>query len=391
VVKRIRGKKGTLVTLTVTKKDGTQEDIVIERDEVIIDEGFAKSLIIDHEKVSDRIGYIYLPRFYSNFNSKDGPKASVDVEKEINKLKSSNVGGIILDLRNNGGGALNEVVDMAGLFIEEGPIVQVKSRRGNPFIHRDKNANVSYDGPLVVLVNSNSASASEILAAALQDYDRAVIVGSGSTFGKGTVQRFFDLDRAVSGASDIKPLGQVKITTQKYYRIDGGSVQLKGVIPDIVLPDNYMFLDVGEKDYDHAMEWTQIDAIPFEQDVQVVEHLEDLKSKSGQRVAENPIFGSVLENAKRIEKMKDDTQYPIQLNAYQNYVSQRKSESEKYEDLMKPLESFSLHNPRVDLEYINMDSSRIARNDKWMENLQKDIYLEEALMILADLKGSTQP
>ncbi|MDX1683842.1 MAG: carboxy terminal-processing peptidase, partial [Saprospiraceae bacterium] len=391
VVKRIRGKKGTFVTLTVLKKDGTQEDITIERDEVIIDEGFAKSMLLEHESIEDPVGYIYLPRFYSNFNSKDGPKASDDVKKELEKLKAENVGGIILDIRNNGGGALHEVVDMAGLFVEEGPIVQVKSRKGQPYIHRDKDVSVTYDGPLVVMVNSNSASASEILAAALQDYERAVIVGSSSTFGKGTVQRFYDLDRAVKGASDMKPLGQVKITTQKYYRIDGGSVQLKGVVPDVVLPDNYMYIKTGEKDYDYAMEWTQITPIDHAQNVFKVDNVETLRAKSEERVAGNPVFSKVEENAARIKTLREGTSYPMELDTYRTYIKERKAEAEKYEDLYVPLESITLSNLEVDMDYINTDSSRIARNDRWKENLQKDFYLEEALMVLSDLQSEIKP
>lgn len=391
VVKRIRGKKGTFVTLTVSKKDGTQEDITIERDEVIIDEGFAKSLIIEHDNINSKIGYIYLPRFYSNFNSKDGPKAAEDVDKELAKLKDENVSGVILDLRNNGGGALHEVVDMAGLFIEKGPIVQVKSRKGQPYIHTDKNAEVSYDGPLVVMVNSNSASASEILAAALQDYERAVIVGSSSTFGKGTVQRFFDLDRAVNGANDIKPLGQVKITTQKYYRIDGGSVQLKGVVPDIILPDNYMYIKTGEKDYDYAMEWTQIEPVEHDQNVYKVRDMDRLRSQSEGRVMSNPVFTKVEENAKRIKELRDASEYPMELEGYRSYIKQRKEESDRFDDLHTPIESIHLSNMEIDMDYINTDSSRIARNDKWVENLQKDFYLEEALMIMFDLQAEPRP
>lgn len=391
VVKRIRGKKGTFVTLTVIKKDGTQEDITIERDEVIIDEGFAKSLILDHEAMEEDLGYIYLPRFYSNFNSEDGPKASEDVRKELEKLKAANVAGVILDLRNNGGGALHEVVDMAGLFIEEGPIVQVKSRKGQPYIHLDKDASVSYDGPLVVMVNQNSASASEILAAALQDYERAVIVGSSSTFGKGTVQRFFDLDRAVKGAREIKPLGQVKITTQKYYRIDGGSVQLKGVVPDIILPDNYMYIETGEKDYDHPMEWTQISPIAHDQNIYRVNNVETLRSYSEARVGENPVFNQVEANAKRIKEIREATQYPLDLDSYRDYIKSRKEEADKYDDLYVPLESLTLSNLEVDMDYINTDSSRIARNERWKETLQKDFYLEEAIMILSDLQNEHKP
>lgn len=391
VVKRIRGKKGTFVTLTVLKKNGIQEDITIERDEVIIDEGFAKSLLLDYEGMDSKVGYIYLPRFYSNFNSDDGPKASEDVEKELEKLKKENVGGVILDLRNNGGGALHEVVDMAGLFIEEGPIVQVKSRKGQPYIHQDKDASITYDGPLVVLVNSNSASASEILAAALQDYERAVIVGSSSTFGKGTVQRFFDLDRAVKGASEIKPLGQVKITTQKYYRIDGGSVQLKGVIPDIILPDNYMYIKTGEKDYDHAMEWTQITPVDHDQNVFKVSNMETLRALSEARVDENPVFSKVKENAQRIKELRESSSFPLELDAYRETIKERKEEADKYDDLHVPLESLSLSNLQIDMDYINTDSSRIARNEKWLETLQKDFYLEEAVMILGDLQERQRP
>jgi carboxyl-terminal processing protease len=391
VVKRIRGKKGTKVTLQVIKKDGSEEEITIERDEVIIDEGFAKSLIIDHDEMAESIGYIYLPRFYSNFNSANGPKASRDIKKELDKLKAENVGGIILDIRNNGGGALNEVVDMAGLFIESGPIVQVKNRTGEPFIYRDKDESVAYDGPLVVMVNSNSASASEILAAALQDYNRAIIVGSPSTFGKGTVQRFFDLDRAVTGAGDMKPLGQVKITTQKYFRINGGSVQLKGVIPDVILPDNYMYFETGEKDYDHAMEWTQIKPVDHSQDIFKVNGLSVLQSNSQTRVSSNEVFKKIEENARRIKQMKDESSYPLNIETYRDLTKQRKEASDKYKDLMQPIEAFNLRNSEVDMAYINTDSSRIARNDRWKENLQKDVYLEEALFILADVKANRHP
>ena len=258
VVSKIRGKKGTVITLTIRKKDGSEILLAIERDEVITEETLAKSLIIDKVGSIENIGYIKLPKFYSSFEKKGGNSCAKDVASEIEKLKTVNVNGIILDLRNNTGGSLNDVVEMSGLFIKEGPIVQVKPRTRDAYVHLDKNPDVLYDGPLMILVNKYSASASEIIAAAMQDYKRAVIVGSTSTYGKGTVQRFYDLDRAFKGAEDYKPLGSLKMTTQKFFRVNGGSTQLIGVTPDIVLPDNYQYMDVGEKEYDHAMKWTEM-------------------------------------------------------------------------------------------------------------------------------------
>ncbi|HKK80218.1 MAG TPA: S41 family peptidase, partial [Phaeodactylibacter sp.] len=246
VVQLIRGDKGTEVTLTVKKIDGTVKDITITRDVVILEEQFAKSLILDG-KEGDRVGYILLPSFYADFQNNDGRFCSKDVAAEIEKLKAQNVDGIILDLRYNGGGSLRDVVKMTGLFIEKGPVVQVKARGRDPEVLRDVDSRVQYDGQLIVMVNSYSASASEILAAALQDYDRALIVGSPSTYGKGTVQRFINLDRTIRGFSEVKPLGELKLTTQKFYRIDGGSTQLRGVTPDIVLPDNFYYIKTGER------------------------------------------------------------------------------------------------------------------------------------------------
>lgn len=391
VVKRIRGKKGTEVTLTVLKKSGMEELITIVRDEVIIDEGFAKSLILDHTSVEGSIGYIYLPRFYSNFNSKNGPKASVDIDQQLAKLKGEGVEGIILDLRGNGGGSLQEVVDISGLFIQEGPIVQVKGRTGEPYVYRDKDQSVSYDGPLIIMVDAYSASASEILAAALQDYDRAVIVGSNQTFGKGTVQRFIDLDRAVSGLSQMKPLGQVKVTTQKYYRINGGSVQLKGVTPDIVLPDNYSYIQTGEQDYDYAMDWTQIEGVPYQQQVFVPANESELIEMSKERVSTDTLFQHIDYNARRIKESRDQSIRPLQLEAYTNLVESRKEMAKQFESYFKPIDDLVLRNPSIDMAYIEADSSRIARNDKWKEGLQKDVHLEEAVFIMRDMIGGLRP
>ncbi|MFO8087052.1 MAG: S41 family peptidase [Bacteroidales bacterium] len=251
VVELIRGEKGTEVTLTVEKADGSIKDISIIRDVVVLEETYARSAILKRDKSNTKIGYLHLPKFYTDFNDKNGRNCSDDVAIELEKLKTENVDGLIVDLRNNGGGSLPDVVKIAGLFLDKGPVVQIKAMTGESRIMKDHKAGALYDGPLVILVNQGSASASEILAAAMQDYGRAVIVGSPSTFGKGTVQRFFDLDQMVRAKQyeEFKPLGSIKLTTQKFYRVNGGATQLKGVKPDIVLPDRYAYVDVGEKVY----------------------------------------------------------------------------------------------------------------------------------------------
>ncbi len=277
VVQLIRGKKGTKVDLTIKKVDGTVKTITITRDIVQLEDSYAKSVILDFPGKINNIGYIKLPQFYADFSRRNGRSCAKDIAKELEKLKGYNVNGIILDLRNNGGGSLRDVQRMSGFFIEEGPIVQVKARNHSPEILEDKDPKVQYDGPLIVMVNSFSASASEILAAALQDYGRAIIVGSNATFGKGTVQRFIDLDQGIKGNSDITPLGELKLTIQKFYRVNGGSTQLKGVTPDIVLPDRYHYFELGEREHEFAMEWTEINPVRYEQHVTRLDKVNELK------------------------------------------------------------------------------------------------------------------
>jgi carboxyl-terminal processing protease len=384
VVQLIRGDKGTEVTLTVKKIDGTIKDITIVRDVVILEEQFAKSLLLDNEQ-GDRVGYILLPSFYADFQNKDGRFCSKDVAAEIEKLKEQNVDGIILDLRYNGGGSLRDVVKMTGLFVEKGPIVQVKSRGRSPEVLRDVDSRVQYSGPLIVMVNSYSASASEILAAALQDYERAVIVGSTSTYGKGTVQRFIDLDRTIRGHNEVKPLGEIKLTTQKFYRIDGGSTQLRGVEPDIVLPDNFYYIKTGERDREYAMEWSEIAPVEHDQEVYKLEKIEALRRNSEQRIAESPTFNRILENAKRLEEQRKDTSYPVSLEGYQSMMEQREAESKKFDDLMDEVVIEGIQNLPEDLPEIQKDESKEARNDDWVEKVSKDIYIKESMNILHDM------
>lgn len=385
VVGLIRGPKGTKVTLTVKKADGSVREITILRDEVILDEGFAKSAIIELEGEVGNVGYITLPKFYADFENPDGRSSYEDVAIEVEKLMKSKVKGIVLDLRNNSGGSLNDVVQMSGLFIEDGPIVQVKGRDKAPVILRDKDERVVYTGPLIVMVNTQSASASEILAAALQDYGRAVIVGSQSTFGKGTVQRFFDLDKAVSGYNELKPLGDIKLTLQKFYRINGGSTQLKGVVPDINLPDNHQYIAAGEKELNYPMEWTEISPVEYKQDIVKLTSLETIKRKSENRIKASPQFEKVIANALRIKETRDESVVPLQLDEFRALDRDREQESEAFKKAFVPIKKLKPHNLAFDLPVIEADSSRIGRNQAWMELLGKDIYIEETLHIMKDL------
>ncbi|MEO6131820.1 MAG: carboxy terminal-processing peptidase [Saprospiraceae bacterium] len=385
VVGLIRGPKGTKVTLTVRKPDGSVREITIVRDEVLLDEGFAHSAIMDLEGQVGNVGYIYLPKFYADFENPNGRSCAQDVAIEVEKLKKANVKGIILDLRNNSGGSLNDVVQMSGLFIKEGPIVQVVGRNAVPNVLNDKDPDVLYTGPLVVMVNTQSASASEILAAALQDYHRAIIIGGRSTFGKGSVQRFFDLDKAISGNDDLKPLGEVKLTLQKFYRINGGSTQLRGVTPDINLPDNQQYIDSGEKQLEYPMEWTEIKPVQYSQDIFNITGIDDLKHKSDQRIASSPVFGKIEANAKRIKQITDETKVPLDLDEYRALDLSRDEESKAFKKIFGSIDALKSHNLDLDLPEIEADSSRIGRNQAFLETLSKDVYLEETLHVMKDL------
>jgi carboxyl-terminal processing protease len=359
--------------------------IPIVREEVIVDEGYAKSLIIKSDDKSDRIGYIWLPRFYADFDKADGHQCSEDVAKEVEKLKKENVKGIVLDLRNNGGGSLRDVVTMSGLFVEKGPIVQVKDKDARPQILPDDDETVQYDGPLVIMVNEFSASASEIMAAAMQDYGRAVIVGS-NTYGKGTVQRFFDLDRAMRGNDAFKPLGQVKVTIQKFFRVNGGSTQLKGVRPDILLPDSYSEIKVGEQENEHPMPWTQIQPVQYSQSVVDMKKVSKLADASATRVKNNETFKLISENALRIKNQKDRSTYSLNLKEFRSTEQKLRENSKKYEEAFKKnVGGLVIENLPVDAAAMAKDSSKIVRNNEWLKDRKRDVHLAETLNIMKDL------
>ncbi|RYE22731.1 MAG: tail-specific protease, partial [Sphingobacteriales bacterium] len=390
-VKLIRGKKGSEVRLTVKKVNGAMQVIPIIRGEVFIEEVFAKSAIINSP--GGQIGYIYLPEFYSDFQHINGRRCAEDVAIEVVKLKNAGVAGIILDLRNNGGGSLSDVVDMAGQFIDNGPVVQVKSNNADATTLRDAQRGTLYDGPLAIMVNQNSASASEIMAAALQDYKRAVIVGT-PTFGKGTVQKLVSLDDfarimekiGLSANNDeaANSIGSIKLTVQKFYRINGGSTQLKGVTPDIKLPDPYELIDMGERRDKAALKWDEIPAANYVKAPHAV-NTGDLANKSAARTNANATFQLIKESAQRLKAQEEDNKYPLNEMAYRKKLEEANATSKKMEELEKKATTLTITNPKEDMQKINMDSLNINKNKDWIKNLQKDIYLSETVNIVNDL------
>lgn len=376
----IKGKKGTEVRLTVKKPDGSFKVIPIVRDVIEIEETYAKSAIITNKK---KIGYIYLPMFYADFTRSGAHRCSADMKKELEKLKSQGVEGIIVDLRDNGGGSLAEVVEMAGLFIPKGPIVQVKNKSGMVNIMEDKNESVTWDGPLAIMVNHGSASASEILAAAIQDYKRGVIIGTQS-FGKGTVQSFLDLDQYLLPQFDtVRPLGSVKITMQKFYRINGGTTQLKGVIPDVVLPDPYAFIEVGEKELDYPLSWDEIAKANYSEYKTI--NYEKIRKNNAERLKASAAFKLIDTESKELKTRKDDTKYSLNLDKYRAEQKAWKEQVKKYDDLKIDIKGFEANLLTVDKDAMNGDTTKLNKEIKWTKNIQKDNYIFETSNILNDM------
>lgn len=382
-IELIKGKKGTEVRLTVKKPDGSMKVIPIIRDVIEIEETFAKSALLNNN--NKKIGYIYLPSFYTDFTRSgraDARKCASDMRKEIEKLKTQGIEGLIVDLRDNGGGSLQEVVEMAGLFINKGPIVQVKGKNDMISIMEDYNPDVTWSGPLSIMVNHNSASASEILAAAMQDYKRAVIVGT-PTFGKGTVQSFLNLDQFILPQFDtIKPIGEVKITMQKFYRINGGATQLKGVTPDVVLPDPYEFIETGEKEMDFPMAW---DEIPKANYMPLVLDVSKARKASEERTKKNPTFKLIETEAKELKSKRDDTKYSLALEKYRAEQKMWRDQNKKYEDLRKEIKGFNAELLDMDKTKLSVDTARLGRETRWAKNVAKDIYIHETSNILSGL------
>lgn len=381
-IKFIKGPKGTVVTLTLKKVDGTIEDINITRDIVELEETYAKSSVV--EKDGKNFGLINLPKFYINFEDYDKRNAASDIKQEILRLKEEGIEGLVLDLRNNGGGSLQTVVDIAGLFIEEGPIVQVKTTGEAKEVLRDKDKSIVWDGPLVILVNELSASASEILAAAMQDYKRGIVIGSKQTYGKGTVQTVMDLNRMVRNNTN-GDMGALKFTTQKFYRINGGSTQLEGVKSDVVVPDRYSYINIGEKDQENPLPWDKIDAA----DYTVWENYFDYDttiSKSQERMAANEQLKLIDENAQWVKKIRDRENYSLNYDVYKKEMELNEEEAKRFEKLSDYTTNLTFNSLPYELKIMEKDTILKEKRNRWHQALAKDVYVEEALNVLNDLK-----
>lgn len=380
----VRGKKGSLVRLTVKKTDGRIMQISLVRNVVEIQETYARSAVLTDDKLKKSFGYVYLPKFYHDFIRASGRNASDDVKKELEKLVALGVDGMILDLRSNGGGALEDAVKLTGLFIEKGPVVQVKDRHSAPQVYEDRDGDISYRGPLVVLVNSLSASASEIVAAALQDYRRAVVLGGEHTFGKGTVQVMLDLDRFLaSDMRHLRPLGAIALTVQKYYRITGASTQYQGVVPDIVLPDLYAYLGVGEKSQDYSLPWDTVSPLSFSAWALGLPELAELKNRSQQRRETNVRFQQIAENIIRLKKQRETTLVTLNLKKFQTEQETFFQEAEKFNQQQTEFPYIQVAIPAAKTANAAADPASEKRKD-WISDLRKDPVLEEAIQVLND-------
>lgn len=380
VVKKIKGPKGTEVRLTVKKVDGSIKVIPIVREVVEIEETYAKSSVVN--KGGKLYGIINLPKFYIDFENKDSRDAAKDVAKEVERLKAQGVEGIVMDLRDNGGGALKTVVDIAGLFIQDGPVVQVKSTGKKKEVLYDTDSKVQWDGPLVVLVNNFSASASEIFAAAIQDYNRGVIMGSRHTYGKGTVQNIIDLNQFVK-SNTMGDLGALKTTTQKYYRINGGSVQREGVYSDIIMPDRYSYIDMGERDMDNAMPYDKIDAAPYKQ---TKNNFAGVIANSKKRIESNPQFKLMDENAKWVNEKKDDLTYSLNIDKFKEEMAKTEAITKKFKALADYNTGLKFEPLPYEKEIFAKDPALAEKKERWYESLAKDFYVEEALNVLDDMQ-----
>jgi carboxyl-terminal processing protease len=383
VVKMIRGPKGTTVRLRIQKADGTEQTIAIKRDKIVIQDAYARGAVLN--RGGKAYGYIHLPAFYGGPNG--ARTASEDVHNLLVELRKKKVAGIILDIRSNGGGLLQDCVTLTGEMIDHGPVVQVRDSKGHKEVLEDEQRGEDYDGPMIVMVDRFSASASEILAGALQDYHRAVIVGTGPTHGKGTVQKLIDLDRISSAKGD---LGDLKITTEQFFRVSGSSTQLEGVVPDIVLPDPVGYMDAGEKKLDHALAWSQIDPAAHD-DWRATWKIPALQQKSAARVAKDPRLSKIANANQTLRQQREDSRMPLEKKAW---LARRKT-LEAAIDSASPDMAHS--SPLFNVA--PLDTGDVAppppgpgvkpedRPQKWSDALARDPWVDESLAILGDMGG----
>lgn len=379
-VRLIRGEKGTKVTLTVEKKDKSIKEVTMIREEVAIEDTFARSIIINSAD-GKKYGLINLPSFNADFENAKGRNASDDIKNELLKLKPQNVDGIILDLRNNGGGSLTEVGDIMGLFMNAGPYVQVKDGNGKVQTLKNKTNAPLWTGPLIIMQNELSASASEILAGAMQDYGRAVTIGSPQSFGKGTVQTFVDLNRFLNTNDDF---GSLKLTIQKFYRITGESTQRKGIESDIKMKDFYTYAEIGERYDDYALAWDKIPAVPY----QAVNYfsVQALQKGIEARLQNNKNYQLIQESAQWKEKLDKEETISLEQSKFNAVMQARKAQIKKFKGLDKFNNGlkFTLNPDEAIRE--KTDEPFTKKTENWTKNLQRDLYLQEAVNVVAQMK-----
>ncbi|CAL2105841.1 carboxyl-terminal processing protease [Tenacibaculum sp. 190524A02b] len=381
-IKFIKGKKGTEVKLTVKKKiDGSTKIISIVRDVVELEETFVKSSVV--EKDGKKYGIINLPKFYIDFSDLNRRDAAKDMEKEIERLKAENVEGLIVDLRDNGGGSLKTAIEIGGLFIDKGPIVQVKYRGEDPLVKKDTDEKIQWDGPLVVMVNEFSASASEIFAAAMQDYKRGVIIGGKQTYGKGTVQNILPINKFYQQYP--KDLGALKMTIQKFYRINGGSTQIEGVYSDVSLPSRYSYMEFGERDLDGALPWDKVKQANYKLR-DSYSNFTDVVYNSKQRVNSNKKFQKINEYAMWLKKNQDETTYTLNYNQYKKASKEKSEQGKEFKEVFKFKSDLTFNSPKYEFKLFKKDTVLKEKRLTWHKNLKKDIYMDEALNVLSELK-----
>ena len=380
-IKFIKGKKGTEVRLTVKKNlDGSTKVISIIRDVVELEETFVKSSII--EKNGKKYGLINLPKFYIDFDEQNYRDSAKDMEKEIERLKKEDVSGLIIDLRNNGGGSLKTAIEISGLFIKQGPIVQIKYRGEKPIIKNDTDEKIQWNGAVIVLVNEFSASASEIFAAAMQDYNRAIIIGGNQTYGKGTVQSVLPINQFTKYG---KNLGALKMTIQKFYRINGGSTQIEGVYSDIAIPNRYSYMKFGERDLEGALIWDKVkqaDYIP----VKSYENFSEVIDNSKRRIASDSKFKLINEYAKWLKKNQENTSFSLNYKTFTKENLQQEQDAEKFKTVFNYKSDLSFTSPKYELSILKKDTVLAEKRLSWHKNLSKDLYIDEAVNVLSELK-----
>ncbi|WP_405608267.1 carboxy terminal-processing peptidase [Polaribacter sp. Asnod1-A03] len=383
-IKFIKGKKGTEVRLTVKKKlDGSTKIISIIRDVVELEETFVKSSIV--EKDGKKFGIIDLPKFYISFDDENYRDSAKDMELEIERLKEEGVKGLIIDLRNNGGGSLKTAIEISGLFIDKGPIVQVKYRGQDPIIKEDIDPKVQWEGSVVLLVNEFSASASEIFAAAMQDYGRAVIMGGNQTYGKGTVQSILPINQFAKYDED---LGAIKMTIQKFYRVNGGTTQIEGVYSDIAMPDRYSYMNFGERDLEGALAWDKVKKANYNP-ANSYKNFADVVSNSKRRIEADSKFSLINEYAKWLKKNQDDTTFSLNYKSFAAENTEQEKESEKFKTVFDYTSNLSFTSPTYELPLLEKDSVLADKRISWHTSLSQDIYVSEALNVLNELKTNS--